>query len=620
MDYPSSTDIRLKYDGVNRLTNMVDAAGTSAYTYSSAGNLLTEDGPWSSDTVTHTYDSSVPHLRKPLIISLQQPTGSWTNGFIYDAARRLTNVTSQAGAFNYAYHPGVGSGTSASSLIKKLLEPSGAYITNTFDTVARLTGTYLKNSSNLTNNSHVYVYDPAHQRTNETRKDGSSLAFKYDNIGQLKVADSSVNSEDRGYLYDAAWNLNKRTNNGAAFTFAVDSKNQLTSDPDCTDAYDGNGNLTNRTSINAPPIDYSYDDENQLTSVQQGSWRTEFVYDGFGRLRKRPEYTWNGFSWSLSTTTYYVYDGMRVIQERTTSPTVSYTRGVDLSGTLQGAGGIGGLLARSHAYQSGSGGWTNHNVYHADGGGNITYMLNSSQSVVASYRYDPFGNTISSSGSLASANVYRFSGKEIHVNSGLYYYGFRFYDPNLQRWVNRDPIAEDSFWHSRRRTSGVRDNSRSARFAGSNNLYEFAKNAPPVWVDRSGLDIWVGHRPFGLFGWLEHWNINVGNPNPNGSYTSYSFQGRWGNWFGEIYKDKPPTSFDQGRYLYTTPEQDAAAKSILEQMVGDSMHYSLLNNTCHEFSCEMFDFFKDTFPDAEFYSDLPPCPPFDSRGWRGGDL
>src|SRR5262252_10346870 len=58
------------------------------------------------------------------------------------------------------------------------------------------------------------------------------------------------------------------------------------------------------------------------------------------------------------------------------------------------------------------------------------------------YRYDPFGNTISQSGGLADANVYRFSSKEFHAASGMYCYGGRFYDPGLQRWVNRDPIAE----------------------------------------------------------------------------------------------------------------------------------------------------------------------------------
>ncbi len=158
---------------------------------------------------------------------------------------------------------------------------------------------------------------------------------------------------------------------------------------------------------------------------------------------------------------------MSVVQERdgSNNPLVSYTRGNDLSGTMQGAGGIGGLLARSDGYSGGN--FTTHNYYFADGNGNVTYMLNSSQSMVASYRYDPFGNTISSSGTLASANVYRFSSKEIHVSSGMYYYGYRFYDPNLQRWITRDPIREH----------------------GGINLYRFAQNRALNIVDRFGLQV-----------------------------------------------------------------------------------------------------------------------------------
>src|SRR6266576_1621481 len=90
--YPASTDVSFAYDALNRPTTMIDAVGTTAYGYAAGGQLWTEDGPWSSDTVTNSYNN---RLRTAL--SLAQPTGRWTNGFGYDAAKRLTNVTSQAG-------------------------------------------------------------------------------------------------------------------------------------------------------------------------------------------------------------------------------------------------------------------------------------------------------------------------------------------------------------------------------------------------------------------------------------------------------------------------------------------------------------------------------------------
>jgi RHS repeat-associated protein len=159
------------------------------------------------------------------------------------------------------------------------------------------------------------------------------------------------------------------------------------------------------------------------------------------------------------------------------NPLVAYTRGPDLSGTLEGAGGIGGLLARSDNFFRGN--FLRHNYYHADGNGNITYLETSSQGLAASYRYDPFGNTISSSGTFAATNVYRFSSKECHVNSGMYYYLYRFYDPNLQRWLNRDPIGEEGFrslmWQRSR--AGLADI----------DLFSFARNDPVNDFDALGL-------------------------------------------------------------------------------------------------------------------------------------
>jgi RHS repeat-associated protein len=358
-------------------------------------------------------------------------------------------------------------------------------------------GTFLESSGSSALDAALYGYNEGNQRTAYTNAAGAYDLYTYDPIGQLKVGTSSTVSEDRGYGYDAAWNLNYLTNNGSTTTYSVDGQNQLTSVAGTPCLYDANGNLVR---VGSPAsgmyLTYTYDDENRLTEVAtnyaaiqepeggvpallvSNPWNSDLVYDGLGRLRKRLEYV-NGI---LQTTTLYLYDGWRVIQERDVNdnPTVSYTRGADLSGSLEGAGGIGGLLARSSGYSSGN--WTSHAYYHADGNGNITCLINASQSVVASYRYDPYGNTLSQSGTLAVANVYRFSSKEIHTNSLMYYYGYRFYDPGLQRWINRDPLGEPGFELIRRHPPLGQP--------GEPNSYLFVANDPLNRVDYLGLKDW----------------------------------------------------------------------------------------------------------------------------------
>lgn len=148
---------------------------------------------------------------------------------------------------------------------------------------------------------------------------------------------------------------------------------------------------------------------------------------------------------------------------------MSYTRSLDLSGTLEGAGGIGGLLART-AHTGANGVTLTHAFYHADGNGNITHLINPDRTLGASYVYDPDGRTLSSSGTLAAANTYRFSSKDWMAASGLYYYGYRFYDPMVQRWPNRDPLGELG-----------RDGP---------NIYAFVRNCPTDRVDRDGMESW----------------------------------------------------------------------------------------------------------------------------------
>ncbi len=355
---------------------------------------------------------------------------------------------------------------------------NGSWITKSFDNVSRLTLTKLRKSGLMALNTHSYLYNQGHQRTRQTRTDASYATYTYDSHGQLKsgIGTGGESTENLGYTYDTAWNLNTRTNYGTSQAFVLNVKNELTSVDGLGCSYDSNGNLTYRAYEIYGPRSYTYvfDDENQLiemrtdtTYTAPGSrWRPTWVYDGLGRARKRNDFAWST-GWYGAGEINYIYDGTRVIQERYYliggGPSVSYTRGNDLSGSLEGAGGIGGLLGRSHGYSGGN--WTTHNPYHADGNGNVTYLVNSSQGLAASYRYDPYGRLMAQSGTLATANLYRFSSKELHAKSGMYYYGFRFYDPHLQRWLNRDPIGE----------------------LGGDNLYAYINNDPVGGTDPFGL-------------------------------------------------------------------------------------------------------------------------------------
>ena len=171
------------------------------------------------------------------------------------------------------------------------------------------------------------------------------------------------------------------------------------------------------------------------TQVAVGTTVKEsFTYDGLQRRISRTD---------ASGTTFFIHDGWNVIAEYRRVGTANvlqrrYLWGEDLSGSLQGAGGVGGLV-QAVDYTPGNAGSYH---YHYDGNGNIVEITNVSAAVVASYRYDAFGRTLAKSGIYADANRYRFSTKPVEHTSALYYYGYRFYDPTHGRWTTRDPIGE----------------------------------------------------------------------------------------------------------------------------------------------------------------------------------
>lgn len=123
---------------------------------------------------------------------------------------------------------------------------------------------------------------------------------------------------------------------------------------------------------------------------------------------------------------------------------------------------------------------------------------------MGSYKYDAYGNTLSSSGSLAGDNAYRFSSKA-SMNSlagvygpQLYYYGYRWYAPSLQRWVNRDPIGDNGHWLARNASTIKNSGSYSGFIFDTRQIrrrdrqaavdYAFVFNEPLRRIDSFGLD------------------------------------------------------------------------------------------------------------------------------------
>ncbi len=317
--------------------------------------------------------------------------------------------------------------------------------------------------------------------------DSTDWAYGYDATDQLTNALAlgvSAPSREFSYTYDPMGNLTRRvtpSNDGgssATNTYDPNYLNQYSAisnqQSQIALSYDLNGNLTNDGARA-----YTWNIENRLANVEplsptNGAHKIENAYDYMGRRVKKVTSEYSGSTWSVSATNLYFYDGWNLVRSTTMSNDVvistnHYTWGQDLSGSFQGAGGIGGLLTATF-------GGSNTVYYCYDHNGNVTKLINESGATVAEYEYDPFGRIIkaeeSTTLSASGGNPFRFSTKyhddEIYPSSGgrgLVYYGYRFYDPELGRWPSRDPIGE---W-------------------GGRNLYAFVRNGTLGGIDVLGL-------------------------------------------------------------------------------------------------------------------------------------
>jgi YD repeat-containing protein len=275
-----------------------------------------------------------------------------------------------------------------------------------------------------------YVYDTL-DRLTQVQRGTDTFTYAYDGVTEyqynaLNQLTQILNRTSTGdvlsqhaYTYNAQDLRSAEISDGSAIpplpslpdtdtTYATNAVNQLlsTTGPDRTFVYDPDGNMTQGYTKDGDIFTVTYDAENRMTSLQYTDsnsvlHRYEYDYDGDGLLAIE-RYSQNS---TLVTETRFVRDGMLAIQDRNGSNATmnEYTWGLSLGG------GIGGLLNLNTAGQN--------YAYLYDGKGNVEAVLDSAQSVVAAYRYDPFGVLLNQTGSLTQP--YGFSTKRYNAPVGM---------------------------------------------------------------------------------------------------------------------------------------------------------------------------------------------------------
>lgn len=223
--------------------------------------------------------------------------------------------------------------------------------------------------------------------------------------------------------------------------------------------YDVDGNLTH-DGVWA----YSYDAENRLIQSAKTGLTISYTYDFMDR---RVGMNSGGFNKG------YIWDGWHIVADfwRSYSNALgsTFVWGIDVSGSVGGAGGVGGLVVQ---YYSGRA-----FLPLQDGQGNIRgYVDTDNGKNAVAWDFTPYGETIYARGGLSGAYwpqdfPFRYQSKMQDHNGPLIYYGLRYYHPKLGRFINRDPAGE----------------------SGGLNLHAFVGNDPTNRSDVLGMVAYVAN-------------------------------------------------------------------------------------------------------------------------------
>jgi RHS repeat-associated protein len=255
-----------------------------------------------------------------------------------------------------------------------------------------------------------------------------------------EVIEALMGTNTYGYAYDPIGNRQTATNNAEVLSYIANELNQYTNITDgvtLEPVFDDDGNM-----VSYGDWTFTWNGENRIIAASNAAHVVTYAYDHVGRLFAKTTFEASDLGTPISDLRH-IWDGFNIVRSATMSNDVVivaeyYVWGLDLSGSLQGAGGVGGLLAVTVAGGDDPG----HYVAAYDANGNITEYVDATGAIVAHREYGPFGETTALSGLMQNAFTHWWSTKPWDPITGFSEYAFRMYSPELGRWPSRDPIGD----------------------------------------------------------------------------------------------------------------------------------------------------------------------------------
>jgi RHS repeat-associated protein len=432
------------YDDASRLASVSDGNGNSnTYSYLAKSPLVGQITFSQSGTTRMTTTKQYDYLNR-----LSSIASSPSNSFLYEynaANQRTLNRCWDGSYWRYGYDA-LGQVVSGNKYWSDMTPVAGQQFGYAFDTIGNRTQTeaggdptganlrvanYTNNSDNQITSRDVPGYVDIMGNTLATNSVSVNGQPAYQKVEYFRDQFGVTNTSS------AQW---QRMTVSAPGQGSVTGHSYVAKTPE-NFTYDADGNLSSDGRWN-----YTWDAENRLIGMQSLSGapsgsllNLSFVYDYQGRRIQKTVSTNNG-SYVVEYTDNYAYDGWNCVATLNSSLGLinSFMWGSDLSGSMQGAGGVGGLIEVSYY-----GSTTTNCFVGYDGNGNVSALVNAADgSVPAQYEYGPFGEVIRATGLAAKLNPFRFSTKYDDDESDLLYYGYRYYNPSTGRWLSRDPIGE----------------------------------------------------------------------------------------------------------------------------------------------------------------------------------